>query len=150
MITVDINKAALMAQLTAAVSRIKMEVRKATHEAGKHLKAKVQESFDMEGPGWARLADSTIRTKGHSRILYDTGTLRRSQKVTIKSWKSGHVGPGTAGYPRGRTATQVAIWMERPYGTQPARPIYGPVAQREADEVARIYHEAILRALGGL
>lgn len=33
--------------------------------------------FIEEGPGWAPLAESTIRKKGHDRILFETGTLMR-------------------------------------------------------------------------
>lgn len=40
----------------------------------------IKEIFDKEGPGWFPLAESTIKAKGHDKILIDTGLLKDSIK----------------------------------------------------------------------
>lgn len=150
MINIIINKGGILSQLAAARSNIKMEIRKATQQVGKHLKGKVQEAFDAGGPGWAPLASSTVATKGHATILIDTSKLRGTMKVNIFSFAHGRLTPGSGGYSRGRSVTRVAIWHEGGTVNMPARPIFQPVAEREGQNVATIYRNALMRALGGM
>ena len=49
------------------------------------LAKQADRQFDVGGPGWTRLATSTIAQKGHAAILVDSGAMRKSIKGTSGS-----------------------------------------------------------------
>ena len=57
-------------------------MRPLTEEMANHLYNLSEEAFETEssysGTPWARLADSTVKRKGHGTKLYDQGTMRDS------------------------------------------------------------------------
>ena len=78
-IQVDIDDRQLNALLTD-LRRRGQDFSPVTAEIANYLYTVTDENFDNEhsfdGTPWDRLADSTVKAKGHSRKLYDDGDMR--------------------------------------------------------------------------
>lgn len=80
-IKVDIDDARVKKAFEGLIARGE-DFTPVTEEIANHLYNLTDEAFDDEssytGTPWARLADSTVKAKGHGRILWDEGDMRGS------------------------------------------------------------------------
>jgi len=80
-INVDIKDKRVKAAFASLIKRGK-NMEPLTEEIANHLYNLTDESFEVEssytGTPWARLAASTVKQKGNSKMLYREGTLQRS------------------------------------------------------------------------
>ena len=102
----------------------------------------------IEGSPWAKLADSTIKRKGHEAILYETGELMRGTyvKKTPKGWAFGvestKFDPKLHEY--GFFNVKSGSWV-------PARPMVGPAVRqvnREMNSIKSKIHAQFVEAIG--
>lgn len=162
----------LEARFANITARIRLEMKAANEEVGKHLEEAAKKTIDMGGPGFPPLSPMTVSFKGHDTILIDSARFRDG--IKHKSWTyHGEVFPTGSGYAsndgrhivRGKHATTyastsgVALVHEREttiangFGRGitikiPARPVFLFTARRERVKVAAIYLKGLRRALG--
>ena len=120
-----------------------------TEEIANHLYNLTDEAFDVEssytGTPWARLSDSTIKAKGHDKILHKEGDLRGSLYSTADS-DGAYVGVNA-------TANGYPYPAVHQFGTQegkvPARPFlpfneHGDVYDPVIDEIVEMVKDYLM------
>lgn len=94
------------------------------------LKDRIRNTFLQEGPGWARLAPSTLRTRKYPDlpILQQTGSLMHSvvDNPVIQSTRRQLLYG---------TNNPYAVYHERGTSKMPARPFLGPSRQAVIEEI---------------
>lgn len=149
----------LETMFTDISARLRQEMKEANKEVGKYLEDATKKTFKMAGPGWQELAPLTVRLKGNSRILIDTGGYNTGISHKLNQTRiSGEVFPAGPGYPRIHSqflalVHEVGATVKNGWGrgiqiTIPARPVFLNTARREHKKVAAIYLKGLRRALG--
>ena len=105
---------------------------------GARLETALVERIHTGDPGWAPLSAAWAEQKGHGNQWYYTGTLESAIKYEVRD-EAVYVGIVK---PEGEVG-QIAMQLE--YGTSkiPARPLFGPVASENEDEIVKIATEWI-------
>lgn len=142
----------IMQDMETFFNRLKsFDLSRAQDRIVKDLRKRHRRYFDREisphGRKWKPLAPSTIERKGHDRILFETGRLRRSliqqtsdSVVKIRRMRGRQLGTITFG-------TKVPYAQYHQYGGRlPIRKHVG-FSIRAGREYRRILHKEIIRAL---
>lgn len=160
-----------------AATELRRNILKATELAGRYIKAKVQEVFMAQGPGWAPLNPEYVKWKARSgfdtRILFRHYRLFQAINFERLSFDSGHVGIADGKYTgiarevspwrRGEfkrlsksvmrlreermTFVDVARIHEYGGGRTPPRPFFKPVFENEKEKIVQFYMDAVTEAL---
>jgi len=103
---------------------------------GARLETALVERIHQGDSGWAPLSAAWAEQKGHGNQWYYTGTLESAIKYEVRD-EAVYVGIVK---PEGEVG-QIAMQLE--YGTSkiPARPLFGPVASENEDEIVKIATE---------
>ena len=100
----------------AVVSGLGDGLEAAAEEERKNIREKASQGQDATGAPWEPLAESTIRRKGHSKILFETGDMLGSAYTKKTGPKSAVLG----------IADEKILWHERGTESIPARPVLAP------------------------
>lgn len=104
------------------------------------------QGIGKSGP-WAPLAASTVKKKGHSRILFDTGRLFR-QATRGGSVKAGYV-PAFRVFQFAFTLktkpAMLLTWLQKGTKKMPKRPVFDPT-EKQIEEFSDVMWTAIKRA----
>ena len=105
---------------------------------GARLETALVERIHQGDPGWAPLSAAWAEQKGHGNQWYYTGSLESAIKYEVRD-DAVYVGIVK---PEGDVG-KIAMALE--YGTSkiPARPLFGPVASENEDEIVKIATEWI-------
>lgn len=138
-----------------------LPVSAALHRAGVFLEGRVKAGILTGRPGGQRLApnaDSTIRKKGSSKPLIDTGTMLRAITTVRVSRREVFVGiPATVTHPGGhgnKPGKSVALigryheFITTLFPTLPRREFLGPVIRKEKDRIVKVFAERFGSELG--
>jgi len=158
-------------------THFKLEILRATHQAGKFLLKAVQRRFKQQGPGWKPLhpnyRDWRKRVGLGTAILMRTLRLYRSIQFVRSSYTGGFIGVRDGHYPPIRAT--LPPWRKKKYrrfpshifklrreqhsvayvakihelglGMSPRRSFFGPAAHDSRKAVRKIYLNAVKRAL---
>jgi len=113
-------------------------------DTGEAVRKLIRGHISSQDMGWKKLADRTIRQKGHGIVYKETSAYARRIRVTSLRRKYGatvKVTPGTQVYRRsGKTAAEIAFENEYGNSKTPARPIWRPVymEMQALPEIAQI------------
>ena len=141
-------------------ARLARALRQATVKNAMLLVREIKKGIKAQAPGgqpFAKLAESTIRRKGSSKALIDTGFLLASITQLILGDKA------FVGLLRGRrnkegdeivnigAIMEYGATIQHPNGAViviPARPFLHPVMEQYRDQIVKNYQEAIRSVLG--
>jgi len=147
----------LLAQQPGA--RLALAIRQATLKAAILLVREIQRGIRSQAPGgqpFAKLAESTIKQKGSSKALIDTGFLINSITHRILRDQAFIGLLKTTTYRDGESVANIGAVMEygatipMPNGTTvilPPRPFLHPVMRQYRDEIVELYRVAIRSVL---
>jgi len=147
----------LLAQQPGA--RLALAIRQATLKAAILLVREIQRGIRSQAPGgqpFAKLAESTIKQKGSSKALIDTGFLINSITHRILRDRAFIGLLKTTTYHDGESVANIGAVMEygvtipMPNGTMvilPPRPFLHPVMAQYRHEILDLYRAAIRSAL---
>ena len=118
-------------------------VAEATEETHSKMMDNWDSGQDAMGRPWRPLSPVTVREKGHSSILYDTGEMKGSVKMDIDRTRL-----------RGSVYSTSGLIPIHEYGVPenglPRRPIMGPAGERLSREVPDAFESSIGRRLDGI
>lgn len=118
-------------------------------ESGDLVLEKIQSNITNQSLGWTPLSSETIRIKGGSTILVETGSLKDSFAVR-KSGSGIVVAVSGTSSRTGIPMTQLLAYHE--YGTSrtPARPIVKPTWEQVEGEVKQLWENFLKDIVGGI
>lgn len=124
---------------------IEVEVDKTLESKAEQIQNELISMIENQTGGWTPLDADTVKQKGHSKILYDTGNLVNSIEVLESGDK--HIIAFTGGHDRGLSNSDLAQIHEYGTDTIPSRPIVRPVYERYKgsipEEVSNIVEKEI-------
>lgn len=116
-------------------------------KAGNETVKTVKGHIERQDLGWSPLDESTIKQKGHSKILVETGTLASHIDVTEVSKDSIFIGAKNATYPNGEDVNDVLKYHEFGTETEPPRPLVRPSFNEVKPKVKDMIKEEIINAI---
>jgi phage gpG-like protein len=103
-------------------------------------------SHEPGGAPWAELAPSTVKRKGHGKILYESGDLMAS---LIEVGGPGNISEVSDHGSIYGTSVLYAIFHDQGTSRMPARPPVG-INQEAVDKLADMVAERTIQAIGSL
>lgn len=144
-LTGDWNK--LANKLTSLPSDIAQAKEQGLEKAGDETVKTIKGHLERQDLGWTPLDESTIKEKGHSKILIETGTLASSIKLTEVSKDAIFIGANDTSYPNGESVNDVLKYHEFGTETEPPRPLVRPSFNEVQPKVKNMLKEEIINAI---